>query len=631
MPTNPDSIESKADAPKTGSTERLQKLKEEIQSLNDKENRAEISKDYTWLNSLLSFIRFVLTNNPTQEEIELSKKTISELKFIKDSTKTEILNLKDEKEIIDDIKNILINLKQDVAEWIDNYKNRKIIKDKLSENWGKPKLDMIFVWAETALVKWAAEMLYSKITEKLSGYNLSKDELHNISIWIIQKMLDKGVFNDLTWGLNGKLTAFKDKAEKWNWMELLDEWKKSQEWATDLLKSLDKILDLNLSPIKTKLDEKPSDPLLSKLLSNPKAIGEYKQWSMIAAGELSQDELSAYLSDVNSKIIWLDSRLLRAEKTKDNIFDAISQAPWFMKDGLMKFLGFLLDLPIIWTLIKWFLWKTWTKEEVLNWINEELSMRKSVRTLLGFWMKFDKDWVWTHSEKDPWIDILKNKDLRNVNISKMEWFFKMCKSKNIDVNWKDFWTEVFSDKPVFKAKDAEWKEKSLEFTKLYMKDDDFSNDNQPKDSFFNALNNMKENISSSAPAPKASPSVTVPAPSSPWESPKPKAAKKEEPAVPKSNPESAPLLKISFDSSKSHLIIDGKAYKVSLKNSWINISVDDMRYSGGILTLEWSTILKSGSKTFMESEARAAFTSLTKTWKFTWTGKDNSTLTIEKI
>ncbi|EKE28670.1 MAG: hypothetical protein ACD_3C00032G0001 [uncultured bacterium (gcode 4)] len=624
MQTNTEIL--KDDQNNANSAERLKKLKNEILSLNDKETKAESDKDYAWLSDFLTFIRFVLKNNPTQEEIDISKKIIEELKFVKNNTKLDVGNLKDEKEIIDDIKTILDSLKQKVEEWFKNDENKKLIETKLNENSGKPKLDMIFVWTQTEIVKSASELLFSKIEEKLKKYNLSQDEMQNISIWITQKMLDKGVFNNLSWGLSWKLAIFKDKAEKGNWLELMDEWNKAKDWAVDTMKNLEQIIDANLSPLKIKLEEKPLDPLLPKLLSNPKAIANYKEGLIVDEAKLTQEELLNYLSAANSKILWLDRRLLRAEKLKDSIFDSISQAPWFMRNWIMKFLGFLLDLPIIWFLIKWFLWKTWTKDEILNSITEEMVIRKSVTALRSFWMKYNEAWIASPSEKDPWIKILKNKDLRNTNIQKLEKFFGFCKKKGVDINGKDFWTNMFSESPSFKIKDTGWNEKQLNLKKLALTEEYFGSDGQPKDIFYRELNLVSEASVPVAPQKGKEPrsalvkwSERAPVPVT-WQ---------EVPAW----REVATVLpqEIKFDKSKSQLEIGRISYNVTLMSPfWINLNIENIEYKDNNLTITAWKLWVSKSKTFSEKEITSAFSSLSSTWKFTKTSADWITLDIEK-
>jgi hypothetical protein len=120
MQTNTEKLEDSGyeEQKNSPSALRLKKLKEEIISLNEKEHSAEKKSEYKDLNNLLSFARFILRNNPSQEEIAVSKKLIEDLKFIKDSTKTGIENLKDELLIADDIKSLLANLNKDISETV---------------------------------------------------------------------------------------------------------------------------------------------------------------------------------------------------------------------------------------------------------------------------------------------------------------------------------------------------------------------------------------------------------------------------------------------------------------------------------------------------------------------------------
>ena len=625
------------------SSERLSILKKEIQSIKEKEEKAEKDTSYTWLNELLSFMRFVLKNNPSKEEIIFIRNFLVELKFNKDAAKIELNSLKDEKQLVDEIKIMLSALKAETLDGNSND-NKTTIENKLKENWGEARLDMIFIWAETDLVKQASSMLYTKIEERLSKYKLNQYELNNIAIWITKKMLDSWVLAWLAGWLNWKISTMSGKLANKDYFEFLAEFDESKKWSDDITKKIETLIDTNLKPIKDKLEERPEDKAVYMLFKNPKAIAEFKWWKIADWIEKIQtSDLVDFLSSANWQILSLDQRLLKAEKLKDDVLDMVSTAPWFVQEWLFKILKFFLDLPMIWEMIKGLLGKTWTTEEVLNWISEEIIMRKSVNTLKTFALKFDKNWNSAPSTKDPWIEILKDKDLRKVNIKRLKWFFDFCKNKWIDTNEKKFWINIFSDAPIFKAKDAEWKEIDIKINKLNIRWEDFEKNGEVKDSFFKELNMIKE-VEAPKEKPKDDKAPTTPTvqstvpPASVAAAPK-KHGKPSTPKTPEKTgtKEAAPEypLDITFNKGNSEALIDGQKYKVSIRDKdWNSIKIDNLVYNKTehSLLLTWSIFMIQWTETFSSEQVKEAFIWLRQSWKYQASSKDKSkTLYIERV
>ena len=73
----------------------------------------------------------------------------------------------------------------------------------------------------------------------------------------------------------------------------------------------------------------------------------------------------------------------------------------------------------------------------------EVECRKSINALLPFAARINEKKERIVSEKDPGIELLKDKDLSGLSSKKLKPFFDYCKTKNIDIKDVNFWPNVF--------------------------------------------------------------------------------------------------------------------------------------------------------------------------------------------
>lgn len=459
------------------------------------------AKDYNSLDleDNLKKIRDVLNNNPNQLEIESAKSFINSLKELKNiyktqtesSTKIELWNLSSEVNLFQEIQSTLDSIKNNNTQ-INKPQEGLNIREMIESNWWKSKYEHLFVGVKNETIKKAKIDFAVKIDLELSKYKeITNEQKENICIWIISKMLTEWDFDGMVGWLGDFMNWVSDNVKVWDWEKVSDTFEnipKSMS-SKDIDEKVKQKIDARLKPIITQFDtiKDFKNPLIQKFLKNPKEIADYKWWPIPAVWEIGKEELIDFISKWNDKIVGLSNKFDWMKWLKDTILEAGVSIPFFA-DALIGLVKWLMESDFWKMIAQWILWIEW--DDIVGWLKKDLERRKSCKSLRSFGLEFDNDWKSKESQNDPSIAILKNKDLREVKLDKMEKFFDYVQEnklddKKIDISKKGFWIDLF-----------DWNFALKNWTKIpgiKLKDSMFDtqdNIQKPNEDFYKYFNNI---------------------------------------------------------------------------------------------------------------------------------------------
>lgn len=294
--------------------------------------------------------------------------------------------------------------------------------------------DTLSIWIWEPWIKLFKDKLWEKIWEKFKDLWLDNKQLENIKIWIFSKIINWDFINNN-----------------------IDSLKKFVNWTsgTTLLKDFP-TLDANIgkeidSQSKDLLDfvtkNKDNKDIYTKLLSNPKAIQEFKPWTEIAdIKELTNKEMTDLLVWINDKI---QVHQWSVKEIKDKVNSILGS------DKIEKFFKEWVIWAIIWwiyNLFKWFWVDTAELDNMFwEWGPEWRKNKKVVDSLKTYWKTWETLWA------NNWIITpLESVDLLSLDSTKMKPFFDNCKQIWIDVTASDFWVNVFKWSDLKWADVKEW-------------------------------------------------------------------------------------------------------------------------------------------------------------------------------
>lgn len=294
--------------------------------------------------------------------------------------------------------------------------------------------DTLSIWIWEPWIKLFKDKLWDKIWEKFGNLWLDNKQLENIKIWIFSKIINWDFINNNIDGLKKFV----------NWVSETTLLKDFPTLDADIGKEIDS-QSKDLLEFVTK--NKDSRDIYTKLLSNPKAIQEFKPWTEIAdIKELSTKEMTDLL-------VWINDKIQVHQWSVKEIKDKVNSI--FNSDKFEKFFKEWVIWAIIWwiyNLFKWFWVDTSELDNMFwEWGPEWRKNKKVVDSLKTYWKTWETLWA------NNWIiDPLKSVDLSSLDSTKMKPFFDNCKQRWIDVTASDFWVNVFKWSDLKWADVKEW-------------------------------------------------------------------------------------------------------------------------------------------------------------------------------
>ncbi|EKD66409.1 MAG: hypothetical protein ACD_49C00044G0011 [uncultured bacterium (gcode 4)] len=361
--------------------------------------------------------------------------------------------------------------------------------------------DNAFKEVDSKLILWAKDKISGAIDTKFKDLNLKPEQIENIKLWILWKVINSGIADLLIGGFNKKMKSYSNISTGDVLSKVFNEDEKeiknNKEGSTD--KFL-KFFETETDNLKSFITKNKENPVLESFLKSPKNISEFNDKTDLSNyTQVSSEEERKFFQLVKNKIDGYDISLISAEKTKEYVFDLVTKLPeWKLMDEISKFIAFLCTLPFLKDVLKPFLWLKWESEDdMVSELKEQIRLRKSVNALKTYWRKINSKWEMEQSKNDPAISLFKDKDLSKISYENMWWFFKSCDKNKININAKDFWYNVFENKFLkIETKDESWN-KIEKTVKLNFNIDDpgdfYESTKWPREKFFEKLNNSIEN------------------------------------------------------------------------------------------------------------------------------------------
>lgn len=335
------------------------------------------------------------------------------------------------KEDLDEFRDVL------TAPWANIDTEAKLIYTEVIETNVENKtvnFDTLSIWIWEPWIKLFKDKLWEKIWEKFKDLWLDDKQLENIKIWIFSKIIN--------WDfINNNIDSLKKFV---NWVSETTLLKEFPTLDADIGKEIDS-QSKDLLYFVTK--NKDSKDIYKQLLSNPKAIQEFKPWTEIAdIKELTNKEMTDLLVWINDKI-QVHQWSVKEIKEKVNSIFSSNKFEKFFKEWVIW--------AIIWwiySLFKWFWVDTAELDNMFwEWGPEWRKNKKVVDSLKTYWKTWETLWA------NNWIiDPLKSVDLSSLDSTKMKPFFDNCKQRWIDVTASDFWVNVFNWNELKWADVKEW-------------------------------------------------------------------------------------------------------------------------------------------------------------------------------
>lgn len=464
-------------------------MQNRLESISNIDNQVSV-QNWEETRKNLEYIKKILQDNPTQEEIDIAKKYLDWLKNLKDEFE------KSKNQSWEDTKRELGNLSwelliyretQLLIEWL---KNKESKESKIETVW----YEELFKWTKSNLLDVPKKAISWYVDGNETFKKLDNKKRSNIKLAITSKIIETWVVNSLIWWFSWKVEWY---SKALSWKDIL--------WTIDKMTWDDKksASDSNLLWVLKEQIEKPwilienfikkyeKHPELSKFLDNYENISKLTD-------NTDLDKVS--FSDVNwekgafkllqDKIKEYDKKLTIASETKEHILDTVSKLPQSISWIITGFIAFLCSIPFLGDIIKKFMWVDWTSDEIEKKLRWQLEAKKSLRILKSYSLQFEEKWNSKESDKNPAIKILKDKNLSKFNIDSIK--------ENLIKTWEkwaliasdEFWFNIFENNKIeFVENDNNKKVVEIK-ENLRINDKDFESDKTPKNSFYEKLNKI---------------------------------------------------------------------------------------------------------------------------------------------
>ncbi|NDK08019.1 hypothetical protein EOM39_02095 [Candidatus Gracilibacteria bacterium] len=311
-----------------------------------------------------------------------------------------------------------------------NVENKTVNFDTLSIGIGEPGIKLF------------KDKLGEKIGEKFKDLGLDDKQLENIKIGIFSKIIN-GDF------INNNIDSLKKFVNGVSETTLLKEF---PTLDADIGKEIDS-QSKDLLYFVTK--NKDSKDIYKQLLSNPKAIQEFKPGTEIAdIKELTNKEMTDLLVGINDKIQVHQGSVKEIKEKVNSIFSSNKFEKFFKEGVIGAIIGW------IYSLFKGFGVDTAELDNMFGEWGPEGRKNKKVVDSLKTYGKTGE----TLGANNGIIDPLKSVDLSSLDSTKMKPFFDNCKQRGIDVTASDFWVNVFNGNEL---KGADVKEGETTVSKKY--------------------------------------------------------------------------------------------------------------------------------------------------------------------
>lgn len=465
-----------------------------LSSWDSLEAKARTNNNENELKTTLEKIRIVLSNNPLPEETASAKVFLDSLKDfnefhnlnkdqINEETKKKLWNLNDEYVIFQKTKTLLIPIKPSAE-----------VSPEVADS--NSNFEKLFAETKSDMILDIKKIVSDSVNEKFK--DLKPTQRENIKTAIASKLTSSWIADSLVWGFSGKIKWYWDLLAKKDYKSLLSVFDEDKDSAKksddDIWKKFETLLNGQLTIIDSFIQKNKTNPNLDNFLNSPINVESITATTDINSYKPSTpEEEQIFLNNIKDKIKEYDSKIQFADKTKEQIFDQVTNLPDFMISWVAKFIAFFASLPIIGNLIKSFLGLKWDKkEDIETEIESEFEMRKSTKNLQEYWIQTGKNWEKTATQKDQKIKILEDKDLSSIKHKQLDKFFAYCKEKQVKVTSPDFWYNVFEIKKI----EIDWEEKDGKKTKTVVEfninidENDFDTNKKPQKTFFEKLNSL---------------------------------------------------------------------------------------------------------------------------------------------
>lgn len=325
--------------------------------------------------------------------------------------------------------------------------------------------------------------------------NLTLLQRENLATATLAKLVSGDILNTFLKGATGKLTNIVDilatltgdsAPKEPTSAEKEDKKTKSETGMNDMLAKLKEMLDTAIQPLISLLEKTPAPVGLVGFLDNPKEMAKYDGSGNIRPDiiAMTNDDRAEFTKQLHEKVLNIDGQIISLQALKEKGMDFIAIAPswvqsiltWLLKsvfgDFLASFLGYA------------------NGKEALTGMGEELKQRKSIVDLRQFGDITSADEQGKEQKKpgkrSKEIKMLEGKDLSKIDRKKLNPFFEFTQVEKVDINAKDFWTDIFNNKKII-GKDTDGKETSYVVAEI--KEDDLKDDFK---GFYEKLNGLKK-------------------------------------------------------------------------------------------------------------------------------------------
>ena len=420
------------------------------------------------------------TNPGNLSEVSKNITTIEELwnKILNDPDKSESFHkfieskygLESKWEILNVTQLELEWLKKELEWWNQDFDNiwKKIYEEyletSLESKWLESlDLDILTQWEESQRLWDIKNQFEWFFDEKFSRYDFisnSQKELFKISI--ANKLINSQalwMWENILWGFEKTVTNVSEKLVKWEYSQAMDQIsnttniKESWDIITQALNSNMEAYISQLNSIEWFIHENHSDlnsNQLQNIFSNIDSFKDPKylenQFDTFDIKTVDFSKIDTFNSDVNVdnlKEYILQSKdnihekakmLSKWDKVQEMVLDLIWDENfwWAMK----WFLGFLMDLPVIWNLISTFLW---LNQNDPMWSLEKLSWKYNFfEWLISQWKNGNEEGKWVFKNIDFWKQSFQENKWVIENIMDE---IPQLNPKSINKFWQDWFSE----------------------------------------------------------------------------------------------------------------------------------------------------------------------------------------------
>lgn len=448
----------------------------------------------------LEAIKKVLKDKPNKEEVNSAKIFLDSLVGLKTAFE------KSKSQTADETRNELSNLSWELA----IYQETQALIEwlKTPEKWvevdsGKVEFEWLFRETKNKMVTEIKDVISVEIDKRAIFKRLDNKQRDNIKIWIVARLVNSWLAESLVWGFSGKIKSY-DKALSWsNPMEMMS-WlfdkdkeeikKEEKKWDDNIKDKLKSQIESEIKKVEDFVNINEKNPKINEFLNNSLNIEIFKEGDLLDNFEFvsPKNEKEAF-ELLKSKIEGYDSKLMLAEKTKDHIFDQVSNMPSFISNALISFISMICSWGFIGDLIKKFLWLESSDEKSIETeLKWELEARKSIKVLKSFWLQKWPNGENIETKNSPNIAILKDKDLSNLDIKELKPFLIKAKTNWANIASANFWYSIFEKNTIDltnKTQDDKESTTSINIDiQSRIDQKDFEGDNTPSKNFYSKLN-----------------------------------------------------------------------------------------------------------------------------------------------